>query len=371
MPFRPSLATERVNHIGEAVAVVIGETLAAAQDGAEAVVGELRRARAAWSTPKPPSRKTHRRCIPTRQATSRSIGPASSEANAREVERVFASAKYVAKVSLFHNRLNVASMEPRGATASYDAAGRPVQPAGLARRARAPCADSMAGRAQDRQRQDPRHHRRGRRRVRPQDRAVSPSTWARSLAAAKKIGRPVYWMVRPLGEPSSPHQPRPRRLTATVELALDEKGKIPRPCASRHIGQHGRLEHRRRSAPTSKTINMRCAACPACTHIQADRRADPSPCSPTRSVTAPLSRRRTPGGELIGIERVVDEAARDHRHRPDQAAQAQPHLARKAMPYKTAVGDHLRFRRLRRGDRPRVWAPPAALRGLARHARKS
>ena len=37
MPFRPALAHDRVMHIGETVALVVAETLAAAQDGAEAV----------------------------------------------------------------------------------------------------------------------------------------------------------------------------------------------------------------------------------------------------------------------------------------------------------------------------------------------
>ncbi len=37
MPFRPALAGERVRHTGEPVAMVLGETYAAAQDGAEAV----------------------------------------------------------------------------------------------------------------------------------------------------------------------------------------------------------------------------------------------------------------------------------------------------------------------------------------------
>ena len=37
MPVRPALAGDRVRHTGEAVAMVIGETFAAAQDGAEAV----------------------------------------------------------------------------------------------------------------------------------------------------------------------------------------------------------------------------------------------------------------------------------------------------------------------------------------------
>src|SRR5205807_8528796 len=37
IPVRPAPAGDRVRHTGEAVAMVIGETLAAAQDGAEAV----------------------------------------------------------------------------------------------------------------------------------------------------------------------------------------------------------------------------------------------------------------------------------------------------------------------------------------------
>ena len=38
IPHRPALAGETVRHVGEAVAVVVAETLTAAQDGAEAVV---------------------------------------------------------------------------------------------------------------------------------------------------------------------------------------------------------------------------------------------------------------------------------------------------------------------------------------------
>src|ERR1044072_4273636 len=37
MPVRPALAGERVRHIGEAVAMVLAETYAAAQDGAEPI----------------------------------------------------------------------------------------------------------------------------------------------------------------------------------------------------------------------------------------------------------------------------------------------------------------------------------------------
>src|SRR5258708_38276916 len=40
MPVRPALAGERVRHIGEAVAMVLAATTAAAHDGAEGVEGE-------------------------------------------------------------------------------------------------------------------------------------------------------------------------------------------------------------------------------------------------------------------------------------------------------------------------------------------
>ncbi|MGA8614428.1 MAG: hypothetical protein WB760_22685, partial [Xanthobacteraceae bacterium] len=40
MPHRPALATERVMHIGEPIAMVVAETAAAAQDAAESVIVE-------------------------------------------------------------------------------------------------------------------------------------------------------------------------------------------------------------------------------------------------------------------------------------------------------------------------------------------
>ena len=42
MPFRPALAGDKVMHAGDAVAMVVAETRAAAQDAAELVAGRLR-----------------------------------------------------------------------------------------------------------------------------------------------------------------------------------------------------------------------------------------------------------------------------------------------------------------------------------------
>ena len=51
------------------------------------------------------------------------LGPAKDpDTNAREVEAIMAAAAHVARVEVRNQRLAVASMEPRGATARYDAA---------------------------------------------------------------------------------------------------------------------------------------------------------------------------------------------------------------------------------------------------------
>ena len=77
MPVRPALAGDRVRHTGEAVAMVIGETFAAAQDGAEAVEVEYAPLDADHRSSR---RREARRAAGVaggRRATSRSTGPAS------------------------------------------------------------------------------------------------------------------------------------------------------------------------------------------------------------------------------------------------------------------------------------------------------
>src|SRR5262249_57151297 len=48
--------------------------------------------------------------------------PQENDANEREVEKIIASAAHVARISELNQRILVASMEPRGATASFDPA---------------------------------------------------------------------------------------------------------------------------------------------------------------------------------------------------------------------------------------------------------
>ena len=124
MPFRPALATERVMHIGEPVAMVVAETAAAAQDAGELVAIEYEE-----MTPVVDAREALRDGAPQLwpQAPGNLAvdwpGPAADpEANARKVEELFASATHVARIAVMNQRMIINSMEPRGATASYDPA---------------------------------------------------------------------------------------------------------------------------------------------------------------------------------------------------------------------------------------------------------
>ena len=128
MPYRPALAAERVTHIGEAVALVVAETAAAAQDAAELVAIDyepltpVMDARAALAPGAP-------RVWPEAPGNLAIDWPgfaADPEANASEVDSIFAEAKFVARVALMNQRMAMASMEPRGGTAPVEASYVPL-----------------------------------------------------------------------------------------------------------------------------------------------------------------------------------------------------------------------------------------------------
>lgn len=328
LPFRPSLAAERVNHIGEAVAVVIGETAAAALDGAEAVVVEYAErepvvdARTAVAAGAP---QVHPEA-PGNIAVDWPGLAADPEANAKEVDRVIASAAHVARVSLVHNRLNVASMEPRGATASYDAGADLFHLRVCSQGARA-MRDSMAGVLKI-----------GNDKIRVTTEEVGGAFGLKTgpypeyvaiCAAAKTIGRPVYWMSgRSEAFLTDNHA---RDAYSDVELALDEKGKFL-ALRIRHIGNMG--AYIGAVGANIQTINMmRCL--PGMYDI---RLVDAQTrCVFTNTVvTAPYRGAGRPEASYC-IERVVDEAARITGIDPVRLRRRNL-ISRKAMPYKTAVG---------------------------------
>lgn len=223
MPFRPALADERVAHVGQAVALVIADSAGQAQDAAERVAVDyeplpaVTDVRAALEKDAPQVWGE----APGNVALDWPGPVADDGANARAVEEAFAAAAHIARVSLVNQRLVVATMEPRGATAEYDAAGDTYT--------LRTCSQSAAV---------------------VRDQLVSIMNWPRErlrvisedvggafgmktpvypeypalLVAAKHTRRPVHWMSTRSEAFLSDNQGRDGILEA--ELALDEKGKF-------------------------------------------------------------------------------------------------------------------------------------------------
>jgi len=124
VPHRPSLAGERVLHVGQPIALVIGESLAAAQDAADLVevdyaplpaVTDIRAALAPGAPQLWPE-------APGNIAIDWPGPVPDADARMAEVEATLARAPHVARVTVTNQRIVVSSMEPRGATARFDAA---------------------------------------------------------------------------------------------------------------------------------------------------------------------------------------------------------------------------------------------------------
>jgi carbon-monoxide dehydrogenase large subunit len=119
----PALAEQRVVHVGQPVAIVLAGTPEQANDAAEQVavdyeeepaVVDVRDAVAPGAPQVWPE-------APGNVALDWP-GPAVDDGgNAREIDRIFQSAPHRARIALVDQRVIVASLEPRGATASYDA----------------------------------------------------------------------------------------------------------------------------------------------------------------------------------------------------------------------------------------------------------
>jgi carbon-monoxide dehydrogenase large subunit len=124
IPARPSLAADRVLHVGQPIVLVVADTLAHAQDAAELVAidyEELPPVVDARDAMKPGAPQLWPEA-PNNVAVDW-IGPDPDGATRhKEVERIFAGAHRIAHVQLVNQRICAATMEPRGATASYDPA---------------------------------------------------------------------------------------------------------------------------------------------------------------------------------------------------------------------------------------------------------
>ena len=328
MPHRPALATERVMHIGEPIAMVVAETAAAAQDAAESVTVEYEEL-----TPVTDARKALRDGAPQLwpQAAGNIavdwLGPnPNPEANSKLVDEAFAAAKFVAKVAFMNQRMLTNSMEPRGATASYD-----------------PAADTYTTRACSQGAGAMRENILGIMKL-PKERVhvitedvggafgLKTGAYPENIAllvGAKKFGRPIHWMSTRSEAFLSDNQARD--IYSEAELALDEKGKFL-ALRVRNVGNLGAYVGAvGANIPTANFT--RCL--PGMYNIKL---IDVSTkCVFTNTLpTAPYRGAGRPEASYI-LERVVDEAARLSGIDPVKLRRRNM-IKKSAMPYKTAVG---------------------------------
>ncbi len=117
VPERYALATDRVRHVGEGLAFVVAETLAAAKEAADLIVVDIDPLPAVTdidkaSAPEGPQLFDE---MPNNVSLDWHHGDTAA------VERAFGAAAHVTKLHLINNRVVVVSLEPRVAVASYDA----------------------------------------------------------------------------------------------------------------------------------------------------------------------------------------------------------------------------------------------------------
>ncbi|MCO6414987.1 xanthine dehydrogenase family protein molybdopterin-binding subunit [Siccirubricoccus sp. KC 17139] len=115
---RGALAKDQVRHVGDPVAFVVAETLQAARDGAEAVLVDydLLPSATDLATAHQPGAPLVWDGIPNNIAFDWETG------DKAKADALFAQAAHVTKLRVVNNRVVVASMEVRAATAEYDAA---------------------------------------------------------------------------------------------------------------------------------------------------------------------------------------------------------------------------------------------------------
>jgi carbon-monoxide dehydrogenase large subunit len=220
MAFRPALA-EKAMHVGDPVAMVVAASHAAAQDAIDlmqveyeelAPVVDLEAAMKAATQLHPDA--PGNLCVDW-------PGPVPSEDNEREVAQIIKDAPHVARVRVVNQRMVVASLETRGATAQYDAASESYTLHACSQSAdgmRAQAASIMGVPNE---------------KLRVITRDVGGAFGMKTtcypeyialMVAARKIGRPVQWQSNRSEAFISDAQARDA--VTEAELALDDKGKF-------------------------------------------------------------------------------------------------------------------------------------------------
>ena len=328
MPHRPALAAERVVHVGEAVAMVVAESAVAAQDAAEFVNVEYDAlppvidARAALEPGAPQVWPE----APGNLAIDWPGPAADPGANAREIDAMFAAATFVARVAVMNQRMVVASLEPRGATASYDATTDSytlrvcTQGAGAVR-------DILVAIMQV-----------PKERLRVQTDDVGGAfglktgpypEYVAQLVAAKKLKRPIHWMSGRSEAFLSDNQARD--LHSEAELALDGQGRFL-ALRIRNTANLGAYVGAVGANIPSWNFTRCLPGMYDIRHIDVSTR-----CVFTNTIaTAPYRGAGRPEANYV-LERVVEEAARITGIDPAKLRRRNL-IPAAAMPYKTAIG---------------------------------
>jgi aerobic carbon-monoxide dehydrogenase large subunit len=315
-------------HIGEPVAMVVAETAAIAQDAAEFVSVEYEEL-----PPVTDARQALRDGAPQiwPQAPGNIAvdwpGPnPDPDGNAKKVDEIFAAAKFVARVAVMSQRMTTNAMEPRGATASYDAAKDLYTMRTCSQGTAAMRENIMAimGFAKERVR------------VITEDVGgafgLKTGPYPENIAimvGAKKLGRPIHWMSTRSEGFLSDNQARD--IYSECELALDDKGKFL-ALRVRNVGNLG-------AYVGAVGANIPTANFTRCLPGMYDiRHIDVgTKCVFTNTLpTAPYRGAGRPEASYM-LERVVDEAARVTGIDPVRLRRRNL-IKKSAMPYKTAVG---------------------------------
>ncbi len=313
------LPADKARFVGEAVVMVVAETVHAAKDGAEAVEIDYEALPAVVETA-PAARQD----APIVHEPARTNVCFDSElGDAEATHAAFARAAHVTRFETWVQRVTGVPMEPRAALAAYDKdTGRYTLYAGNggAVRLKNDLA-TMLGVAPEKVH------------VLMQDvggnfgtRGMIYPEFALVAWAAKKLGRPVKWIIDRHESFLSDYQARD--LVVEAELALDAKGKFLAMRGS-NIGNLG--AHTTNFAMVQKGVQMMSSIyrMPAAHFRARAALSNTSPTRPYRSAGRP---------EVIFVmERLIDLAARDYGF--DRVALRRRNLVtEKELPYKNPFG---------------------------------
>jgi aerobic carbon-monoxide dehydrogenase large subunit len=313
------LPADKARFVGEAVAMVLGETLHAAKDGAEKVAIDYEILPATVETVAAARQDAPR----VHEAAASNVCFDAELGDAAATEAAFARAAHVTRFETWVRRVTGVPMEPRAALAAYDAAtGRITLYAGNGGAVR--LKDDLAtilGVPSDKV-----HVLMGDVGGNFGTRGMIYAEFALVAWAAKKLGRPVKWIIDRHESFLADYQARD--LVVEAELALDANGKFL-AMRGANLGNLG--GHTTNFSMVQKGVQMMSSVyrMPAA-HFRA--RA-------TLSNTAPTRPYRSAGRPevIFVVERLIDLAAREHGF--DRVALRRRNLLKqKELPYKNPFG---------------------------------